>query len=137
MIRRLVFASVLLLVALPVLAADPSAGGGCRLPNLAGLTPDQIAIAALEADILMDPAPGPAAVPLCPTISHCNSITNCGIDAASCVTVNIGACCQPPGGGPKLCCISGTMFVTTCNCVCTGNPCAIQCPNTNEVTKHC
>jgi len=135
MIRRLVFASVLLLLAFPVLAAEPSAGGGCQLPNLTGLTADQIALAALEAGFMIDSAPTPAAVPPCPVTFHCNSIANCGAGTA-CTVTSLGACCQP-ATGPKLCCISGSITVTTCPCRCTANPCAIQCINSNELNWHC
>ena len=135
MIRRLVFASVLLLIAFPVLAAEPPGGGGCQLPNLAGLTPDQAALAALEAGFLIGaPDPTPAALQPCPTTFLCSSIGNCG--AGACTSVTIGNCCLA-SGGLKMCCIGGPITVVTCPCHCTASPCNIQCPNSNEVTLHC
>jgi hypothetical protein len=116
-------------------APDPVAdsGGGCMLPDLAGMSPEQITAAALEAGF--QPAPNNVQVPVCPVTFHCNSITNCGIGPL-CALGNLGQCCNA-GGGLTLCCISGTIKVKTCPCRCTGNPCNIQCPNSNEVNWGC
>lgn len=113
--------------------ADPGLGGGCVLPDLAGLSPDQIALAALEAGFQTTPMNVQA--PACPVTFHCNSIGNCGIGPL-CAIGNIGPCCSA-GGGLNLCCINGNIWVKKCPCRCTGNPCSITCPNSTEVNWHC
>src|SRR5262245_61778824 len=106
-------------------AADPLAGsgGGCTLPDLAGLSPEPIAAAALQAGLQI--APTEVQVPPCPTTFSCNSITNCGA-GTPCTVSFIGPCCKP-ATGPNICCANGNIKKTQCPCVCTGNPCAVVC----------
>lgn len=108
-------------------------GGGCMLPDLAGLSPEQIAAASLQAGLQM--APNEVQVPACPVKFDCSSIFNCGIGPVCSIT-DIGACCQT-SGGPIICCINGTFKVRKCPCVCTGNPCSISCPNSTDVKSRC
>jgi hypothetical protein len=116
------------------LAADPGAGGGtCLLPDLAGLSPDQIAAAALGAGF--ETASIDVQVPICPTTFSCTSITNCGV-GAPCTVTNIGQCCQPPTGPPSICCING-IKVRRCPCVCVGSPCAALCGTSTDVSFGC
>jgi hypothetical protein len=110
------------------------AGEGCTLPDFAGLSEDQRLAAALAAGFQIDGAIN-RQVPICPTVFHCNSITNCGA-GAPCSTTDIGQCCDPGGGG-FICCASGTIKVRSCPCVCIGSPCAIQCTTSTDVTMHC
>lgn len=112
---------------------DDFEGGGCKLPDLAGLTPDEIAVAALAAGLEI-PAAVPAAIPACPVTFHCDSIPNCGLGACSTPT-DIGRCCN--NGGLTLCCATGTIKVRQCNCVCTGNPCSTQCIQSTDVRFRC
>jgi hypothetical protein len=116
-------------------APDDSAleGGGCMLPDLAGLSQDDAAVALREAGF--DLSPMDAATPACPTSFSCSSITNCGIGPL-CSVADIGPCCTvSPGLG--VCCISGTIKVRNCPCKCTGNPCNIVCPNSSDVKWRC
>lgn len=140
--HTLVVAAVLLLTCSLAWAEEPmpndelfgDASGGCMLPDLAGLSPEQISAAALEAGFQV--APTNVQVPACPVTFHCNSITNCGIGPL-CALRDIGPCCTT-GGGLTLCCITGqSIQVSRCRCQCTGNPCAIQCPNSTEVNWGC
>jgi len=113
--------------------AEGFAGGGCVLPDLARLTPDQIPAAALAAGFEMSTAV-PATIQMCPTTFHCDSLFNC--DIFLCSASNIGRCCSA-GGGAAFCCPTGNIIVTQCSCHCTGNPCAIQCPQSTDIRWHC
>jgi hypothetical protein len=114
--------------------AEAGAGGACVLPDLAGLSPDGIAAAALEAGLQI-PANN-AAAPLCPTIFKCNSIANCAAGPV-CALGSIGPCCTTPSG-LTICCTGGlNIWVKRCPCQCTGNPCAFQCVNSTDVTRFC
>jgi hypothetical protein len=137
MIRRLGFASVLLLLTMTAGAAwsTEPAGGGCQLPDLAGMTPDQIQLAALAAGFETAPAPAQAATPLCPVTFHCNSIGNCAAGPL-CSLTDIGSCCAA-GSGLVLCCTSGTIKVTRCPCRCTSPHCSASCSANNEVNWGC
>jgi hypothetical protein len=135
----ILFAALLLTAGL-AWAAEPAthddlfadSGGGCMLPDLAGLSQEQIAAAALQAGLQASPTE--VQVPACPVKFDCSSIFNCGIGV--CAIADIGACCQTTGG-PILCCISGTIKVRTCPCVCTGNPCSFTCVNSTDVKWRC
>lgn len=131
--RAFVLAAVLLLTGGIAWGAEEDFGGGCRLPDLAGLTPDQVAAAALAAGLEM-PSAIPAATPICPVTFHCDSIGNCGVGTCS-TPVDIGQCCT--SGGLVLCCATGTFKVRQCNCVCTGNPCSSQCIQSTDVRLRC
>lgn len=113
--------------------ADPFEGGGCVLPDLAGLSDDQ-AVATLRG-AGFDLAPIGTAAAACPTTFMCSSMTNCGIGALCSVT-DIGQCCTS-GGGIGVCCVSGTIKVRQCPCVCTGNPCNVLCPQSTDVRWRC
>jgi hypothetical protein len=139
--RTLLLLAALLLVPSLDWAEEPApnddlfanSGGGCMLPDLAGLSPEQIAAAALQAGL--QAAPTAVQVPACPVKFDCGSIFNCGIGPL-CSLTDIGACCQT-SGGPILCCTNGTIKVRQCPCQCTGNPCAISCPNSTDVKWRC
>jgi len=138
---KLLLFATLLLVASIGSAEEPApnstffadSGGGCMLPDLAGLSQEQIAAAALQAGFQASPTE--VQVPACPVKFDCTSIFHCGIGPV-CSLSNLGACCQTPGG-PIICCTSGTIKVQQCPCVCTGNPCAISCPNSTDVKWRC
>lgn len=117
--------------------ADPRTGGGhCQLPNLAGLTPDQRAVAALNAglqvtyaDIVVSPPPA------CPTAFACNSVAGCGAGSV-CTATFLGRCCRD--GGATLCCQDGgDIVVTRCGCVCTGPLCSSACSTKTNVSVNC
>lgn len=113
-----------------------SEGGGCQLPDLTGLSDLEI-LAAIEGTGV-EARPGVAAqAPLCPTLSQCSSIANCGINAGSCSSVILGPCCTT-SSGLGLCCLPPkNIVVTTCNCTCTANPCAIACAGAKNVGRRC
>jgi hypothetical protein len=114
--------------------ADPGPGGACALPDLAGLSPDQIAAAVLEAGLQIQGSP--AAAPLCPTTFKCNSIANCAAGPL-CSLTNIGPCCTTPGG-LSICCVGGlNIWVKRCPCQCTAPACSFQCVNSTEVSRFC
>ena len=115
----------------PAVEAD---GGGCMLPDLAGLS-DEDARSTLEKAGFDLTAPVNAATPMCPTRFSCTSIVNCGVGPL-CAINDIGPCCTT-GGGLSLCCITGSIKVRHCPCKCTGNPCNIQCPNSTDVRWSC
>jgi hypothetical protein len=120
----------------PALAAAPApAGSGCRLPDLAGLAPGQIAAAALNAGLQMIFVDTPPPVPACPVTFHCNSITGCGIGPL-CSVSDIGPCCTT--GGAVLCCGNGgDIIVQRCPCRCTGEVCSVVCAQSTNVTFNC
>jgi hypothetical protein len=118
----------------PAPAADPRvAGGGCQLPDLAGLAPAQIQAAALNAGLEVTFAAAPA-VPACPVTFHCNSIANCAAGGVCSVGL-LGPCCNT--GGVVLCCASGNISETRCACKCTGPLCAVSCVHSTEVNWNC
>lgn len=147
--RTLLLVSALVLAAAPTWAApatstddgaavQPAAtladdGGGCVLPDLAGLSDDEVAAASLASGLEI-PAATPAAVPVCPTTFRCNSITNCAAGPL-CGITDIGQCCSM--AGLIRCCVSGTIKVKTCPCQCTAPLCAFSCVNSAEVTSRC
>ena len=109
-------------------------GGGCMLPDLAGLSDDE-ARSTLEKAGFDLTAAIDTATPVCPTRFSCTSIVNCGVGSL-CAIADIGPCCTT-GSGLALCCIQGTIKVRSCPCKCTGNPCNIQCPNSTDVQWRC
>lgn len=134
--RTLVLVAVLFLTGGMAWGAENDfQGGGCMLPDLAGMTPDQAAAAALAAGFEMSSAKLAAANPACPSTFQCNSIANCGAGACS-TPVDIGPCCDVAGGG-TICCAAGTIKVRQCGCVCTGFPCVITCPQSTEFRMRC
>lgn len=89
--------------------ADPrtASGGNCQLPDLAGLSPAQIAVAALNAGLKMAFVDTPA-VPACPVTSHCNSVAGCA-PGPVCTAIALGQCCT--NGSVLFCCGSGGTIV--------------------------
>jgi hypothetical protein len=108
-------------------------GGGCMLPDLAGLSPEQAAAAALQAGF--QASPNEVQVPACPVKFDCTSIGNCAAGPI-CSLTDIGACCQTPSG-PVLCCLSGTIKVRRCPCQCTGPACSLLCASSTDVRWRC
>jgi hypothetical protein len=118
--------------------ADPRTGGGhCQLPNLAGLTPEQRAVAALNAGLQMTYAATPVGspYPACPTTFKCNSVAGCGAGPVCSLTV-LGRCCHD--GAAVLCCQDGgEIVVNRCGCVCAGTVCSSACSTKTNVTVSC
>lgn len=108
-------------------------GGDCTLPDLTGMSDDEIEAAALAAGLGVEPTQ--AAVPACPTPFRCSSIVNCAAGSV-CSLTDIGPCCTP-SSGLQVCCISGTFKVERCPCECTGNPCALTCIESDNVRRRC
>lgn len=108
-------------------------GGGCLLPDLAGLSADDAKTALEGAGFGISPVE--TALPKCPVRFSCSSIVNCGIGGL-CVAADIGPCCLA-SSGLGVCCLDGTIKVRSCPCVCTGNPCNITCPNSRDVQWNC
>lgn len=114
-------------------AADPAVeGGGCLLPDLAGLSQDEASAVALGAGF--QTASTAAAVPACPTSFRCSSLTNCA-KGSPCSITDIGTCCSQ--SGLVLCCTSGTIKVRECPCRCTAFHCLYQCVLSNDVQWSC
>lgn len=116
----------------PAVADPPVEEGGCELPDFTGMSEEEIQAAALAAGFGLEPVW--AQPPTCPVRFSCSSINNCGIGL--CAVADIGPCCSP-STGLQLCCISGTIKVRTCPCVCTGGPCALNCVNSTDVSWRC
>jgi len=114
--------------------ADPADGGGCMLPDLGGLGSDEAQSALLKEGFGLSSTID-TATPMCPVKFSCSSIVNCGAGSL-CVAADIGPCCVT-SSGLTACCIQGTIKVRSCPCVCTGNPCNIQCPNSTDVKWRC
>jgi hypothetical protein len=118
----------------PAPVADSPAGGGCLLPDLAGLAPGQVAAAALNSGLQMIFVDTPP-VPACPVTFHCNSITGCGAGPL-CSVSDIGPCCTT--GAAVLCCGNGgDIIVQKCPCRCTGEVCSVVCASSTNVTFSC
>ena len=119
----------------PAPVADPRSGGGnCQLPDLAGLSPAQVAAAALGSGLKMTFVDTPAA-PACPVTFHCNSIAGCARGLV-CDAVILGPCCTD--GGATLCCQNGGNLVETqCGCKCTGEVCLETCAESHEIGLSC
>ncbi|HEX4962504.1 MAG TPA: hypothetical protein VF173_16840 [Thermoanaerobaculia bacterium] len=131
--RTLVVAAILLFTASLAWAEVPP-GGGCMLPNLAGLSPEQAAAAAFAAGFETSTAVN-AAVQPCATPFQCSSIGNCAAGPL-CGITDIGQCCSIGGG--TLCCASGgTIKVVTCPCQCTSRLCSLACVNSSDVSMFC
>lgn len=126
-------------MALPAATADLAPGplfadGSCEMPDLAGLSEEEIAAAAFAAGLDTSPTAAAAAPPACPVAFQCNSITNCAAGPLCSVT-DIGQCCTQ---GPfTLCCISGTIKVSRCPCRCTAFACSLQCVSSTNVKWGC
>jgi hypothetical protein len=111
-------------------------GGGCMLPDLAGLSDEEADAALREAGFgVSDVGAVEAAAPLCPTRFSCSSLVNCGI-AGYCSLSDIGPCCTV-STGLRLCCIQGSIKVRTCPCGCTAYPCESTCPQSSDVQWSC
>ncbi len=138
--RSLVFVVVLLFVGCLAVwaegapAADPGpAGGGCALPDLAQLSPDQVAVAALGAGFQLSAATSDPSIPACPSTFQCSSIIGCGASMV-CSATPIGKCCSTAGA--VLCC-TNTIFVIRCPCHCVLEDCPHQCSQSEEVSRTC
>jgi hypothetical protein len=143
--RTLVLVAVLFLIGtLAAWAEGPTAapaamtapaGGHCVLPDLAGMSPDQIAVAALRAGLTMSPADTPIASTLqaCPTTFECSSIAGCG-SSMVCAVGSIGKCCV---AGPIVLCCSNQIFVERCPCKCVLEDCPSQCSRSTQITWSC
>lgn len=115
-------------------ATDPGpAGGGCTLPDLAQLSPDQVAVAALRAGLQLSASTSDPAIPTCPATFQCSSILGCG-SSMVCSATPIGKCCVD--GGVVLCC-TNTIWVVRCPCHCVLEDCPHQCSQSTEVTRTC
>lgn len=115
-------------------AADPRlASGGCALPDVAGLSPDQIAVAALNAGLQMSAATSDPTIQACPATFLCSSIAGCG-SSMVCSATPIGQCCTL--GTAVLCC-ANTIFVVRCPCQCVLEDCPRQCGQSTQVTRSC
>ena len=131
--------SVLLATLARAEAPAPSGGlfadsaGGCMLPDLTGLSPDQIAAAALVAGL--QAAPTAAQTPACPATFDCTSLVGCGA-VTPCTVELIGPCCKP-AHGPTLCCESGNIQVTRCPCDCIDGRCQLLCVTSTDVKLSC
>ena len=131
--KRTLFVAAILLFTARLAWAEGPTGGGCLLPNLAGLSPEQAAAAAFAAGFETSTAVN-AAVPPCPMLFKCTSITDC-VATTLCANRDIGNCCSTGGG--FICCTNGTIKVTTCPCRCTGISCAAACINSSDVSMFC
>jgi hypothetical protein len=114
-------------------AADPRLANGCALPDLAGLSPDQVAVAALGAGLQMSAASSDPTIPACPVTFECSSIAGCG-SSMVCSATAIGQCCTL--GTAVLCC-ANTILVTRCPCKCVLEDCPRQCAQSTQVTRSC
>ncbi len=116
------------------LEAAAAEGGGCNLPDVAGLSEAEAAAAALAAGFEL-PEPTAMAPPACPVNFACNSIGNCAAGPLCSLTV-LGPCCTTTTG-LRICCLSGSIKVTQCPCRCSGSPCAIQCVSSSNLSWSC
>jgi len=139
--RTLILVAVLLCTCSVARAETPApasdlfagSGGGCVLPDLAGLSPEQIAAAALGAGF--QPSPSEKQVPICPVKFDCTSLTGCAAGPA-CTLTDIGPCCATSGA--VICCTSGTIKVVRCPCQCTSTVCSTTvCTSSTDVKWHC
>ena len=115
----------------PAVEAD---GGGCMLPDLAGLSDEEARTALVKAGFDLDAAED-MSVPMCPTRFSCSSISLCEA-SSQCTLTDIGPCCSP-GGGLSLCCLQGSIKVRRCPCQCTSFVCDIRCPDSTDVQWSC
>ena len=120
-------------------APRPSGGlivdsaGACRLPDLTGLSPEQIAAAALQAGL--QAAQTKAQDPPCPATFDCSSLFGCAA-VTPCTVDFIGPCCKP-AHGPSFCCGSGNIQVTRCPCDCIDLRCQLLCLTSTDVKLSC
>jgi len=108
-------------------------GGGCMLPDLAGLSDEEADAALVKAGFGTTVIE--TATPMCPVRFSCSSIVNCGVGSL-CAAADIGPCCIT-SSGLGICCTSGTIKVKRCPCKCAGNPCNIICPQSTDVQWNC
>jgi hypothetical protein len=112
---------------------DP-AGGRCVLPDLAQLSPDQVAIAALQAGLEITPKTA-APIPACPVLSQCSDVPGCGLSGGPCTSAILGKCCTT--GAAVLCC-PNEIVVTRCPCHCVFEDCpTLRCNANSQVTRSC
>jgi hypothetical protein len=135
--RTLVVVAVLLFTSLLTSRfawAEGTAGGGCSLPDVAGLSPDQVAVAALKAGLQMSAATSATTtIQACPATFQCSSIAGCG-SSMICSATPIGQCCS--AGAFVLCC-TNEIFVVRCPCKCVLEDCPHQCGQSTQVTRSC
>lgn len=135
--RTLVLVAVLLLTGSLAWAEDPAGpgptGGGCALPDLSQLSPDQVAVAALQAGLQISAPTAVDTIPACPATFHCSSIAGCGASMV-CTATAIGQCCS---AGPVVICCANNIFVIRCPCHCVLEDCPLQCRQSSEVTRTC
>lgn len=139
--RPFLLLAALLLMASLAWAEEPASsdaffadsGGGCMLPDLSGMSAEQIAAASLQAGFQV--APNEVQVPACPVKFDCDSLAGCDVGPI-CAVSDIGQCCQT-SGGPILCCIDGTIKVRRCPCECTGPVCSVLCASSTDVKFRC
>ena len=148
-LRPILFTLTLLLATLPLAAEEVGTtepvslesleamlfaqeAGGCELPDFTGLNEEEITTAAAVAGFEITRAQAG----VCPQRSRCDSIGNCG-PKPLCSIQDIGQCCTIQGQPLGVCCLNGTIKVTRCDCKCTGNPCAVTCPQQDQVNWFC
>ena len=108
--------------------------GGCSMPDLSGLS-DEDAKAALIASGFEVSEQVQAQLPMCPVVSSCNSVGNCGVGSPCALSI-VGPCCQSTAG--VACCAGGLNIVKSeCPCVCTSTLCSLQCAQTTQVRSRC
>jgi hypothetical protein len=120
----------------PAPVADPrvAGSGNCQLPDLAGLSPGQVAVAAMGSGLKLTYVDDPT-VPACPVAFNCNSITGCG-QGPVCSLTSLGPCCSE--GGAILCCQGGGDIIETqCACRCTATLCVSTCTQHHQVSVNC
>lgn len=118
----------------PAIQSLLAEGGGCKLPNLAGLSPEQRAAAALGAGFQISPTT--VSTPACPVTFNCNHLRGCAAGTV-CSLGNIGPCCDA-GGGDVICCANyGNIWVVDCACECTGFNCSPLCETSVDVQWSC
>ena len=136
--RTLVLVAVLLFAGSLAAWADGGAGSGppagrCALPDLAGLTPDQAAAAALAAGLKVSATDPSTPVQACPATVDCPTGAGCG-PSMLCSATPVGKCCS--SGSITLCC-ANEIVVVRCPCKCTRQICATQCSQSTQQTWSC
>ena len=129
--RTLVVAAILLFTGSLAWAGGPAAGG-CMLPDLAGLSPEQVSVAALAAGFQVLPVS--KAVQDCPHLIQCSGTSNCTV-GSPCTIEEIGKCCNL--GGSTFCCTGDAIKVLRCPCQCISGNCSTSCLNRTEVSLFC
>ncbi len=115
-------------------AASPANGGRCILPDLARLSPEQAAAAAIQAGFQVSPTSSPTTtVPACPSNFRCSSLPGCVAETA-CFGFGIGPCCST---GTAVVCCGSNILVVSCPCKCAFEDCPHQCDQSNQLTWSC